>query len=293
MSRISFNKNFASSAASGVATVAAAANGHDDTSGAAAAENEVAALKAELTHYHEWTQRLIDVMQSAANGDLEARILYCEKSGQLGDLGNSLNHLLDMTDAFLRESGAALEYASQGKYFRRVLLRGMRGTFRHKSELINAATQQLAADASSLKQIERLVCESSEIAVGAAREAAATSSIMGQLGAASDKIGGVVKGISQIAWQTKLLAFNATIEAARAGSAGAGFQVVAQEVKELAQQSSTAADEIAKEIATVRSEIASAGKAIETMSQTIMKMKEISSTVQQAVINQNSGKRQS
>jgi len=291
MSRIRFNKNSEGSAASGVATATAAANGHD-ANGSTTAENEVAALKAELTHYHEWTQRLIDVMQAAANGDLEARILYCEKSGQLGDLGNSLNHLLDMTDAFLRESGAALEYASQGKYFRRVLLRGMRGTFRHKSELINAATRQLAADASSLKQIEKLVYESSEIAVGAAREAAATSGIMGQLGAASDKIGGVVKGISQIAWQTKLLAFNATIEAARAGSAGAGFQVVAQEVKELAQQSSTAADEIAKEIATVRGEIARAGKAIETMSQTIMKMKEISSTIQQAVVNQNSGKRQ-
>jgi methyl-accepting chemotaxis protein len=195
-----------------------------------------------------------------------------------------------MTDAFLREAGAALEYASQGKFFRRVLLRGMRGTFRHKSELINAATERLAANASSLKQVEQLVCDSSEVAVGAAEEAAATSNVMRELAAASDKIGGVVKTISQIAWQTKLLAFNATIEAARAGSAGAGFQVVAQEVKELAPQSSTAAEEIVKEITTVRSEIARAGAAIETMSQTIAKMKEISSTIQRAVIDQDNMK---
>ena len=268
---------------------ASGVNGHEQREGANG-NNEVAALKAELAHYQEWTQRLIDVMVAAAQGDLEARILYCDQSGQLAVLAHSLNHLLDMTDAFLREAGAALEYASQGKFFRRVLLRGMRGTFRHKSELINAATNKLAANASSLKEVERLVCESSQIAAGAADEAAATSTVMQELVAASDKIGGVVKTISQIAWQTKLLAFNATIEAARAGSAGAGFQVVAQEVKELAQQSSTAAEEIVKEIATVRREVARAGSAIETMSQTIIKMKDISSTIQHAVVEQNGAK---
>ena len=223
-------------------------------------------------------------------GDLEARILYCEKSGQLSTLAHSLNHLLDMTDAFLREAGAALEYASQGKFFRRLLLRGKRGTFRHKSQLINAATDRLAANASSLKQVEQLVCESSEIAAGAANEAETTGRVMKELVAASDKIGRVVKAISQIAWQTKLLAFNATIEAARAGNAGAGFQVVAQEVKELAQQSSAAADEIVNEIAVVRSEVTRARTAIESMSQTIGKMKEISSTIREAVLDQNAAK---
>jgi methyl-accepting chemotaxis protein len=254
---------------------------------AGASTEEMAALREELSHYQHWTQQMIAVMTAAARGALEARVLRCDQSGQLGQLAHSLNHLLDMTDAFLREAGAALEYASNGKFFRRVILRGMRGTFRHKSELINAATIRLAANSSSLKEVERLVCESSTVAEGAVKEAATTSGLMKELMTASNKIGGVVKAISEVAWQTKLLAFNATIEAARAGTAGAGFQVVAQEVKGLAQQSATAAEEIAKEIGTMRKEVAQAGKAIETMSQTIAKMEEIATTIRRAVLNQN------
>jgi methyl-accepting chemotaxis protein len=263
---------------------------HPGRGGPAGSGAELAALQAELAHYREWTQRMIDVMNAAANGDLEARVLHCEQAGELNVLAHSLNHLLDMTDAFLREAGATLEYASHGKFFRRVLLTGMRGTFRNKSDMINEATQKLAGNSRSLDAVERSVCESSEIALSAEKEAAAVSTLMKELGAASEKIGGVVKAISDVAWQTRLLALNATIEAARAGAAGAGFEVVATEVKELAQQSANAAEEISREISTVRSQIGRATKANETMSQTITKMREISSSIRQAVVEQNSTK---
>lgn len=247
----------------------------------------VAQLESELAMHRDVLERVISVTSEAAEGNLEARLIGCDDSELLGGVAHSINHLLDMTDAFLREAGASLEHASHGKFFRRVLLRGMRGTFRHKSQLINEATEKMARNAASLKEVERLVSDSAEIAQGAARESTEAIAIVKRLGEASERIGSVVHSISQIAWQTKLLAFNAKIEASRAGEAGRGFEVVAQEVKELAQQTATATDSISREISSVRQEIGHTADAISTMSGTIGQMETISTTIQAAVAEQN------
>jgi methyl-accepting chemotaxis protein len=244
-------------------------------------------LQAEVELYREIFERVVDLTSEAANGNLEVRLLHCDSSDKLRTLGRSINHLLDMTDAFLREAGAALEHASQGKFFRRVLLRGMRGTFAHKSQLINEATETMARNAASLKKVERLVSDSAAIAQGAVREASEATAVVKNLSEASERIGGVVKLISQIAWQTKLLALNAKIEASHANEAGLGFEVVAREVKELAQQTADATDGISREIASMREQAARTATAIDTMTKTIAQMQEISATIEGAVVDQN------
>ncbi|NVK35454.1 MAG: methyl-accepting chemotaxis protein [Rhodobacteraceae bacterium] len=141
--------------------------------------------------------------------------------------------------------------------------------------------------AASIETIGRDVEEATEIASSAVSEARKTDEIVGRLGDTGRAIGEIVELISQIASQTNLLALNATIEAARAGEAGAGFAVVANEVKTLAEQTARATDDISAQVSSVQEVASQADTAIRSITATIEKMSDISSTVRSAVEEQS------
>ena len=150
-------------------------------------------------------------------------------------------------------------------------------------QTVAAATEELTA---SVKEIRRQVSDSSRMARAAVEEASRTNSTIAGLSEAALKIGEVVKLINDIASQTNLLALNATIEAARAGEAGKGFAVVASEVKNLANQTAKATEDIQSQVGQMQSVTGTAVGAIKGITESINGMNEISATIAAAVEQQ-------
>lgn len=126
------------------------------------------------------------------------------------------------------------------------------------SQTVDAVDGTNRAATQGATRVNEAVLQMQRIAESVSRSA----EVITVLGEESDKIGTIVDAIAAIAEQTNLLALNAAIEAARAGENGRGFAVVAEEVRKLAEQSSTSADEITALITSIQEK---AQNAVEVM----------------------------
>ena len=156
-------------------------------------------------------------------------------------------------------------------------------------QTVASATEQLA---SSIKEISRQSLDVSDVINKSSSDVAHIDQNVNELSASAQKIGDVIGIISEIAEQTNLLALNATIEAARAGEAGAGFAIVAQEVKALADQTASATKEITAQIGSVQSSALSTASDIGGINQTMGEIKTLTATIAQAVDQQDAATRE-
>jgi methyl-accepting chemotaxis protein len=152
-------------------------------------------------------------------------------------------------------------------------------------QTVASAAEQLSA---AIEEIRRQVLQSNSVGERAANTANSANTKIEGLSEAARQIGEVVTLIQDIAEQTNLLALNATIEAARAGEAGKGFAVVASEVKELANQTAKATEEISQQIGSVQTSTSDAVDAIREVTTTVSEMREIAQTIASSVEQQQS-----
>ncbi|WP_298459047.1 methyl-accepting chemotaxis protein [uncultured Cellulomonas sp.] len=151
------------------------------------------------------------------------------------------------------------------------------------TQTVAAGTEEMGA---SIREIAHNASEAARIAAQAVTAAEETTATVSRLGESSRQIGDVVKAITSIAEQTNLLALNATIEAARAGEAGKGFAVVAGEVKELAQETARATEDIARRVQAIQGDTAGAVDAIGNISHIVASINDFQATIAAAVEEQ-------
>ena len=95
------------------------------------------------------------VCENAMRGNLESRTTLDRDGGHIGTLQAAVNDMLDIVDAFVRESAASMEYASRGKTFRKIVIRGLPGSFKHAAEIINGGTGSMDQRVQELSAISQ------------------------------------------------------------------------------------------------------------------------------------------
>ncbi|UCH74030.1 MAG: hypothetical protein JSU82_17210 [Rhodospirillales bacterium] len=219
-----------------------------------------------------------------------------EKRRVMLELAEGLEGSVQAVASGVSAAATQMETAAERMSTTATETRGQASAAASASSAASASIAEMAASAEELsraiEEVLRQVGRSTEIANRAADEAGRTNSTVASLVDAAQEIGEVVDLINDIAGQTNLLALNATIEAARAGEAGKGFAVVAQEVKNLANQTARATEQISQRIGAMRDITDEAAGTIRGIGETIVEINDISTAVASAMEEQGAATRE-
>ena len=239
------------------------------------------------------------VVDALANGDLTQRAAIRSRD-EIGRMAAGLDTAMETISDSMRSINAHSDQLASAA----TELSAVSAEIAHAADSSSAQSSQASAEAAeisrnvatvatgademtvSIREISTNTTQAAGVASSAVHEASQATQTVEKLGQSSTEIGNVIKLITSIAEQTNLLALNATIEAARAGDAGKGFAVVASEVKDLAQETARATDDIAARVAAIQDDTESAVGAIRRISEVISDINTYQATIAAAVEEQ-------
>ncbi|MDE6601117.1 MAG: Cache 3/Cache 2 fusion domain-containing protein [Lachnospiraceae bacterium] len=239
------------------------------------------------------------VLSGVADGDLQIEP-HVEYRGDFTQIRNSLGDILQsMNETIMGFRAAASRLSSMADE-----LSGQSGQLHEASLEQNQATEALVDEVTHVKeqlvdvsksssQTRTMTLEITSKVEEANTQMAALSNAMDDISVKAQEITTIAKSIDDIAFQTSILALNASVEAAHAGSAGKGFAVVAEEVKDLAGKSAKAAQSAMEIVANTRAVIqtgvelnASTAQSLRSISGVSTEISEISGQLVAAVQGQ-------
>jgi methyl-accepting chemotaxis protein len=243
--------------------------------------------------------RLTHALGRVAERDLSVEVSG-EGQDEIGRMGSALGAAIDAmrtalakmqsgaeavrsTAGWLDGSSGTLERAAGQTVSRAEGAAGSAAVVSTEVQTVTAAMTEMRASIESVAHDVTSASGEASQAVGVTREAAAAAD---RLAASSSQIAAVLDTVTAIAGQTHLLALNASIEAARAGSAGACFAVVAGEVKDLAQQTSAALGTIAPVLEAVTQDAADVQASVARISDSVTTVDELQGAVSAVVEEQ-------
>jgi methyl-accepting chemotaxis protein len=209
-----------------------------------------------------------------------------------GDFGRSISGVMQN---FIASATAVRQAASQATEGARQTRASVSSTIEGATasardlNAVAAAAEEMAVSINEISKQVGHVTSSVQAAVNRATE---TDEKVAGLSDAANRIGEVVRIITDIAGQTNLLALNATIEAARAGEAGKGFAVVAGEVKALASQTARATEQIGAQIVAIRNATGEAVGAVREVGVAIGEVETVATAIAAAVEEQAAATRE-
>ncbi|BFU46716.1 methyl-accepting chemotaxis protein [Krasilnikovia sp. MM14-A1004] len=241
----------------------------------------------------------VGVLAGLADGRLDQRLGYTGRD-EFGVMGRAVDTALDrLTQALRGINENAITLASSAEELTAVAaqMNTSAANSAERAHAVTAASEEITGNittisagaeeiGSSITEIARSTSSAADVATEAVRISTEAGQILQQLGTSSAEIVSVIKIITGIAEQTNLLALNATIEAARAGEAGKGFAVVAGEVKELAQETARATEDIRARVDAIQNDSSAAVNAISGIGSVIEQINATQSAIAAAVEEQ-------